>query len=409
MGRRILFVHDDAATLAALEHALGGNRGEWTVEVARTPADALERLAASRFDAVVADAGRRGMGGSFLDDAAVRQPRAVRLLLSTSGGRAMLMRAGGSAHQHVSSPVDLQSAFERLESTFALGELLDDARLQAVVGRLKAVPSLPSVYVAIMAELRQEEPAGQRIGELVAKDAGMSAKLLQLVNSPFFGLRMEVTDPAHAVQMLGLETVRALVLSMHIFEQFDERSIARYRLARVWRHSLSAAHCARLVARLHDPKAEAVGEATTAALLHDIGKLVLASGLKDEYGAAVARAEQARTAQWEAERELLGATHAEVGAYLLSVWGLPDPIVEAAAWHHRPSACPSPRFGPLGVVHVVDAIEHEAHPADTVGAAPSLDDAYMERFKAVWQYAAWKAAYLDAEGEGLGRGLAARL
>jgi putative nucleotidyltransferase with HDIG domain len=410
VNRRILFVHDDPATLCALEEALRHGRGEWVVETAGTTADALDRLAASPFAAVVADVGRRNLGGgSFLDEVAARQPCAIRLLLSTSGGRAMLMRAGGAAHQHLSSPVDLEAAFERLESTFALGELLLDSSLQGVVGRLRAVPSLPSVYVAIMAELRQQEPSGARVGELVAKDAGMSAKLLQLVNSPFFGLRMPVKDPSLAVQLLGLETLRALVLSMHIFEQFDDRSIRQFRLGRVWRHSLSAAHCARLVARWHDNSAEVVGEATTAALLHDIGKLILATSLEDEYGRALARAEQDRIPQWEAEREIIGATHAEVGAYLLGLWGLPETIVEATAWHHRPSACPSSRFSPLGVVHVADAIEHEVHPADLVGAAPALDDTHMERFRAVWQYAAWKAAYLDAEGEGLGRGLAAKL
>lgn len=410
MSRRILFVHDDPSVLEALAQALGPARARWHIESSRGLPEALERLETAAFDVVAVDLGRAGAGSrSVLDEIAARQPKAIRVVIADSGARGVLLRAGGDAHVQVSRPTDLEAVFAQLESTLALGEVMADARLTSVIGRLRSVPSLPTVYLAIMAEMRQEEPSGERIGELVAKDAGMSAKLLQLVNSPYFGVRMAVSAPSHAVQLLGLETVRALVLSMHIFEQFDERSMLRFRLGRVWRHSLASAHCARLVARLSEGKAEATGEVMTAALLHDIGKLVLARALGDEYGQALAQAEKDRLPQCEAERELFGTTHAEVGAYLLGLWGLPESIVWTAAWHHRPSACPSSAFSPLGVVHVSDAIEHEVHPAELSGAPPVLDAEYMERMRAAWHYAAWKAAYLDAEGEGLGRGRAARL
>jgi putative nucleotidyltransferase with HDIG domain len=408
--RTVLFVHDDPSAQRALEQALGPSSHGWQIDAARTAADALDRLTGGSYDVVVADGSPRGIGGrAFFVEVAARQPKAIRLALVGSGGRGMLVQAEGSAHQHFARPVDLQAAFERLERTLALGELMAGENLAAVIARMRAVPSLPTVYLAIMAELRQDDPSGSRVGELVAKDAGMSAKLLQLVNSPFFGLRMPVSDPSHAVQLLGLETVRALVLSMHIFEQFDERSVVRFRLNRVWRHSLSTAHCARLVARLHDGRPDTAGQATTAALLHDIGKLVLASALPDEYAAALDVAAGRGASASDAEREITGATHAEVGAYLLGLWGLPEEIVEAVAWHHRPSGSPSSHFCPNGVIHVADAIEHDVHPSDLSGAPPSIDAAYMERFKASWQYTAWKAAYSDAGGEGQGRGLAARL
>jgi putative nucleotidyltransferase with HDIG domain len=407
--RRILFVHEDAEVLAALQDGLRSTRGEWHAECATTTPDALGLLGQGPFDVVVADVGSRSLaGGSLFDQVAARQPRAIRFVLSASGARGMLLRAGGAAHQQVGKPVDLRAAFERLEPTLALGELLEDSHLKDVVSRLTSVPSLPTIYLAIMAELRQDEPAGDRVGELVARDAGMSAKLLQLVNSPFFGLRMVVSEPSHAVQLLGLETVRALVLSLHIFQQFDERSILRFRLGKVWRHSLAAASCARLMARAQGDRGDATAEAVTAALLHDIGKLVLASALSGDYGEALALAERTQAPQCQAERELLHTTHAEVGAYLLGLWGLPEPIVEAVAFHHRPSDCPSAGFGALGTVHAADAIEHEMHQADAIGAAAPVDTAYMDRFDASRQYAAWKSACLDADGNDLGHGPAAR-
>jgi putative nucleotidyltransferase with HDIG domain len=406
----VLFVDDDQTVLQELQRALRSVRGEWTVEFALTLPDALAQLSHGVFDVVVADVNWRGAnGGSFLDDVASRQPNAIRFLLSESAGRGMLMRAGGSAHQHLSMPLHAEAVFARLGQTLALGDLLSDAYLRGLVARLKSVPSLPSIYLAIMAEIRQEEASARKVGELVARDAGMAAKILQLVNSPFFGFRMHVSDPAQAVQLMGLETVRALVLSLHIFEQLHEREVRRFRLGRVWRHSLATTNFARLIARMQDGNAQVMSEAFTAALLHDIGKLVLAASLPDEYEAAVTLAEREAMPLWLAEKDVLKTTHAEVGAYLLGLWGLPDPIVETVAWHHRPSDCPSIHFCPLGAVHAANAIEHEMHPGDVVGRGTTVDEAYLTRLEVRWQYPAWKAVCLDSEGEGLGRGLGARM
>jgi putative nucleotidyltransferase with HDIG domain len=380
------------------------------VEFASTIPEALRELTHGVFDVVVADATARGLdNGTFLDEVAARQPRAIRFLLSASGGHGMVMRAAGSAHQHLGKPLTPQAVFARIGDTLALGDLLSSAHLKCLVSRLRSVPSLPTVYLAIMAELRKDEPSAQRVGQFVAKDAGMSAKLLQLVNSPFFGVQMPVTEPAAAVNLLGLETVRALVLSLHIFNQLDRRSVVRFRLGRVWRHSLATSGFARMIARLREADPETLGEAFTAGLLHDIGKLVLASSLPNEYAAALEKAEREGMPHWVAEQEILECTHAEVGAYLLGLWGLPESIVQAVAWHHRPSASSSARFCPIGCIHVADVIEHDAHRADTIGRPPELEAEYLDRLELSWQYPTWRAACMDATGEDQGWGLAARL
>lgn len=409
MHRSVLLVHHDPDTLKELEQELLATAGDWIVTSASTPADALARVTTGTFDVVVADVRARGLANvGFLDQVAVRQPKAVRLLLS-GGGRGIVMRAGGAAHQHVETALDSRAAFARLAQTLALGDLLTDTGLKALVSQLRAVPSLPTVYLAIMAELRKEEPSGQRVGELVSKDPGMSAKILQLVNSPLFYLTMPATEPAHAVNLLGLETVRALVLSLHIFEQLDNKLVTRFRLGKVWRHSLVTSAYARLIARLQESPYEVIAETFTAALMHDIGTLVLASSLPKEFGEALAVAERDNLPLWKAERAVFGCSHAEVGGYLLAVWGLPDSIIEAVAFHHQPSACPSTQFCPLIAIHVANTIEHEAHPADIIGQPAVLDDEYLQRLTLSWRLPAWRAACVDSAGEQQGWGLAARM
>ena len=138
----------------------------------------------------------------FLDIVAQRQPGAVRLLISGRGPGSSV--SVNSAHQHLVKPLRGAAVFARLAEALRLGLVLSDPNLQSVVSRLTTVPSLPPVYMAIMTELRKEEASARRIGELICRDGGMAAKVLQLVNSPYFGFRMAVTEPTQAVQLMGL-------------------------------------------------------------------------------------------------------------------------------------------------------------------------------------------------------------
>jgi putative nucleotidyltransferase with HDIG domain len=397
MGR-VLIVDNDRRLLQELESALRAAPGDWSVVCVKTAAEAAERLASQTFDVVAAKVGLPGFdAGGFLDGVAGRQPRAIRFLLSDTCGRGVLELAGSTSHQHLATPLRASAVFARLDRTLRLGEILDDPTLQALVSRLRSVPSPPPIYLAIMNELRRDEASSRKVGELVARDAGMSAKVLQLVNSPFFGLRMGVAEPAHAVQLLGLETIRALVLSTHVFEQLDLRTVIRFRIGKVWRHSLATASCARVVARALGMPPDVSAEAFTAALLHDVGKLVLAGSLPDDYGVVVDQADSDHLATWVVEREMLGATHADVGAYLLALWGLPDGIVEAVAWHHRPSECGAPAGSPLTAVHAADVIEHRLHPGDTAGGTTDPDADYLGRLELTAVFATWADACRDLD------------
>jgi HD-like signal output (HDOD) protein len=407
--RRVLVVHPDVAVQQHLMSAIAAAPGGWAAEACHDLRTALARLADTSFDAVVADATIRSLDGlTVLDEAARQQPRAVRFVFSTSGGPALLLRATGPAHQHLDAASEATSAFARLARTLALADLLADERLARLVARLSTIPSLPTLYLAINTELGRDIVSGRRIGDLIARDPGMTAKVLQLVNSPYFGFRVSVGDPVQAVQLLGLETVRALVLSLHVFSRLDDRTVRRFRLGRAWRHSLAAAACARLIAQEAGVPPQQLPDAFTAALLHDVGKLLLATSLPNDYQSACRLAEEEHLSHHEAERRTFDVSHAEVGGYLLGLWGLPESIVEAVAWHHRPAASLPESLGIVGAVHAADAIEHDLHP-DAAISHQGADENYIARLGHAWRYPAWKAACQDAWGEGHGSGLAARM
>jgi HD-like signal output (HDOD) protein len=255
---------------------------------------------------------------------------------------------------------------------------------------MQTLPSLPTLYLELLEAVQDPRGTLERVGDIMSRDIGMTAKMLQLVNSAFFGLRRHVSSPAEAVKLLGLDTIKALVLSLQIFSRFDQKREGAFSLDALWQHSLATSTCAKRIAQEEHQDRHVADHAFMAGLLHDVGTLVLVANLPELYSAALVQAHEQGITVWEAERALLGTTHAEVGAYLLGLWGLPDPIVEALAFHHCPSACPDQRFSPLTAVHIANVLVHTEDSPEAGGALAALDSAYVARFGLSERLSTWR-------------------
>ncbi len=228
----------------------------------------------------------------------------------------------------------------------------------------------------------------------------MSTKVLQLVNSAFFGLSCHVSSPMQAVSLIGVDNIRALVLSVHVFSEFANQLL--HDLAFLWTHSCTTAAFAKAIAHSQNSTRNVEDDAFTAGLLHDVGRLVLASTCTAEYKRVLQRArEQPGMVVSASEREAFGCTHAEAGAYLLGLWGLPDSIVEAVAWHHTPSHCQPASFCPLIAVHVADYYEHHARPDCPAGEKEPVDEGLLDNRGLKGQLGEWTriCQELDLHGE----------
>jgi HD-like signal output (HDOD) protein len=245
----------------------------------------------------------------------------------------------------------------------------------AAVGEL---PSLPALYHQLVDALATPDVSLQQAGELVARDVGMSAKLLQLTNSAFLGVSRQVTDPAQAVNLLGLETVRTIVLSAHVFALYDRAEFLGRPYEMFVRHSLAAGRMAQAIGLAEKIGKMAMDACFLGGLMHDAGRLILVKNMGEQYARALALAAQDGKDLHEAEKEVFGITHADVGAYLLGLWGMPDTVVEAVLLHHVPDATPPDGFHPALAVHVADFFAHRLFP-DTGPAAGRLDGEALQR------------------------------
>ncbi len=386
--KRVLFVDDEQNVLEGLQRMLRPMRREWEMSFAADGPAALALSAERSFDVIVTDMRMPGMDGAQLLAEVMRlYPRTVRIILSGHSDHDMIMKSVGAAHQFLSKPCDPDIVKETICRACALRELLTNGKLELLVSEMKSLPSVPSLYMELMKELETGDPSIKNVSQIISRDPGMTAKILQLVNSAFFGLRRRIASAADAVSLLGLDMTRTLVLSIQIFSEFEAACARQLPVEAIWSHSLRVAALAQAIARAETSDTEMAQAAFTAGLLHEVGRLILAHRLGDRYRQVLAAIECDPIPVATAERNVFGAAHPEVGAYLLGLWGLPHSIVEAVAFYDNPSHSNATHFDALTAVHIADCLVS----AETRPEATPLDMSYLETAgvagnKSTWEY-----------------------
>jgi len=225
MKQRLLFVDDEEMLLSGLRRSLHNMRDVWDMHFVDSAATALEELEKEHYDAIVSDMRMPLMDGAeLLDQVKQRYPDMVRMILSGQSSREAVYRSISPAHQFLSKPCDLGELSSRLNQAFAMRDLLANEALKTVISRLRSIPSLPALYDELTVALRSENSSLAQIAQIISKDVGMAAKILQLANSAFLGTSGRVSSLPQALPLIGNETVRTLALSVHVFSQFDGNS-----------------------------------------------------------------------------------------------------------------------------------------------------------------------------------------
>ena len=386
----ILFVDDDPRILQAMRRALHGLRDEFRCLFADGGEKALKVLEEEAVDVVVSDIRMPGLDGpALLSEIRRRHPRIARIVLSGQCEAEDILRSVGPAHRFLSKPCSSDVLTETLRRTCRLRSLLGSPELQRVVTSVESLPALPLHYERLRDELQKDGASIERVGDIISRDPSMTAKVLQLVNSDFFGLTRRISDAAQAAMVLGLETMRALVLGIGAFSDLAATRQQGDFVSGLFEHSVVTAVFAKQIANVENLGARAAAESFTAGLLHDIGKLVLTISFPEQFAEVQRRCREEKDLMWRAEQAVFGTTHSEVGAYLLGLWSLPDEVVEAVAYHHRPQASSVNNVQPLTAVHCANFYSHRQ--LDGANAVQEqLDTRYLMSIGAEQRFADWE-------------------
>lgn len=397
---RVLFVDDEVRVLDGLRRMLRPQRHEWEMEFVVSGQEALAAMGDNPADVVVSDMKMPGMDGvQLLSEVKRRHPESIRIVLSGQAERHAIVNVVDQTHQYLAKPCEPDVLKATIDRAHALRMVLRNDDLQRLVSQMDSLPSIPSLFEDVLEELSKPGPSLKRVGEIIESDIGMSATILKLVNSAFFGLKRSVSSVTSALQFLGLETINALVLGHGIFEQFDESKIPGFSLDALWSHSLRTSRFAMAIATFEGLEKDVANQTFTAGMLHDTGKLVLASNVPEAYGRVIGALEECGGPTAPIEREILRATHGEVGAYLLGLWGLPDGVVEAVAFHTSPGDCIAPSLGALAIVHVADVLAHDQGSAEIPAEDLPLDHEYLRNLGLEQRWLEWRAACMATEEE----------
>jgi HD-like signal output (HDOD) protein len=390
--KSILFVDDEPKILEGLRRMLRSYRNVWNMSFANGGEEALAILDSGYYDVVVTDMKMPGMDGArLLEHVQARHPGIIRLVLSGYFEPESGLRAVPVAHQFLVKPCQPEKLCEAIERCCGSNAMLDDATIRSVVGAVGELPALPESSAALLEALNKPDVTLAEVGRIIERDVGMAAKVLQLVSSAFFGLAEEVTAVRSAVNYLGVDILKQLVLSVDIFRTFcPAHAVRGFSLEVFQQHSRVVANIA---SRLPVSKNSA-SACVVAAFLHDAGKLVMATRLPDQFEAALSTSMQEGRPLWAVERDLIGASHAEVGAYLLALWGLPETVTGAVRRHHDLEMKPSaPGLDMVAAVHIADILAYDCakNPSQTATPHDPLSVEYLTAIGMENEAPAWRA------------------
>jgi putative nucleotidyltransferase with HDIG domain len=391
MKRRILFVDDEPMVLKGLQRTLRKMRREWDMTFVVSGREALDVLGKKPMDVIVSDLRMPEMdGGRLLAQVKKQHPHVVRIILSGQLDQEMTLKSVRLVHQSLSKPCDAEVLKHTLAKLFALRDFLSDESIKSIISQIESLPSLPAIYTEVIAEMQSDDPSIKKVGEIISKDISMTAKILQMVNSAFFGLFQKIKSPEQAVMMLGMETIKALVLSVKIFSEFNQNSFSWFNIDKLFDHSLTVSMYAKTIIKNENLDQGLINNSMMAGLLHDLGKLILATNFEKPYRQLLAEAQGTGKSLLDLEYETFRTSHAEIGAYLMGLWRLENSIIEAIAFHHLPARSMTQNIGLLTAVHVGNALDHEARTPPGENTELQCDTDYLDKLEITSRIPQWR-------------------
>ena len=335
MKNLIVFVDDEENILSGIKRNLHAKRDVWDIKYFTNGHDALEFAKNERVEIMISDMKMPEMTGfELMEQLTMFSPSTIRIILTGQSDEKIAYQSIKLVHQFLHKPFKTAEIIDLIEKSLGYREIISNPYLKDIVNGLTLIPTMPGVYQEISAALEDEETTFQDIGEIVEKDIGLTVSLLKIANSAFFGVGREVSNAIDATMYLGTDVVKNLLLFMSVFSKLDQDLLNDMELGYLWDHSLVVAKISKDIATHVGFDKTQIEACYTAALLHDLGRLILAMNFPDDYRSIM---DLGMTSEMftTVEEEIFGASHSMVGAYLVTIWGLPMEIVNSISNHHK--------------------------------------------------------------------------
>ncbi|MBU1107733.1 MAG: HDOD domain-containing protein [Candidatus Riflebacteria bacterium] len=356
---KLLFVDPDNNALDAYRRLIKAMRPAWSSSFAATGRDAMSVMRKLKPDVLVTELNMTVENGvDLLKTVQKFYPDVIRIVLSSEpdAQAETILNATQSAHRFLVKPCKGESLIAHVEQAAELRKIIFSEELRKIIGGIPYLPSLPQLYHELLKAMESPLISVAEIGDIIARDMSMTTRVLHLVNSAFFGLPRQVSNPHEAAVMLGLNVLKSLILYVKLFFAAPDSKIPGFSLDDMWAHSSLTARLSRDIAKGLGGNSHIQEDAFLAGMLHDVGKLLLLEHPKYLKSVMLRQANDDDLSFVDAEYKEFSASHAEIGGYLLGLWGLPDLVVEAVACHHRPSQISGEASPVLAATHLANVM-----------------------------------------------------
>lgn len=368
--------------LADLEKIPAEIKPKLMIKQAKQPEQVISMMAEHEFNVIVVHLNQDYFAMRFrcLQEVVSKYPGVIRIMLNDGLQPYQIAKASEFCHRSLQFSSGIKELFQEVGQSLKLLHSMNKPAVRDYVGAIQRLPSLPRVYTELNEALASDITGAAEIASIIEKDPAMSAKILQLVNSAFFALSSRVYKIKDAVVILGIRQIRDLFLVSRLFDHFpqDEKWVG-FSFEHLFDRGLVVGRFARAICRDLRVSSEIADKAFLAALLQDIGMLVIASREAEHYTRVMQESAQLEHPLYAIEKLRLGVTHMEVGAYMLGLWNLPPEVVEAVLYHSNPNATAGEKFTPLTAVHLADSILPDVVNVNECHISSSISNTYINR------------------------------
>jgi HD-like signal output (HDOD) protein/CheY-like chemotaxis protein len=374
MSKIIYLVDDEPGVLQILGALLRQHDLGWRVEEFSTPTQVLAAVKIAPPHLVLADQRLPGMtGGQMLETIRQMAPQTIRIIVAAQGGFDDKI---GAAHQYLSKPFDPRELENRIRQALDAQSSLQNPDLARLMTSLNSFPALPAIYTELARELEKADSSLERAAELISRDGSILTRVIQLANSPLFRGSSPITESSEALLQLGTSNVKALVLSLHVFRSYRPLRCPEMPVEAVWNRSLKTARLAQELCRRKLGES-AANDAFFAGLVLDLGCLILMENDPERFRRVCQTAIRERKPLLEVEQEVFHASHQELSAFMLRLWGLPQAVIHAVAHCHAPWSGPGGnQFSPTVALYMADILTRQKDPAYGF-VTPALNEDYL--------------------------------
>ena len=395
---RVLFVDDEVFVLDGLKRMLRRMRTHWEMDFVDSGEAALQMMAQKEFDVIVSDMRMPNMNGAeLLNEVKDLHPNTIRFILSGYSDKDLILKSLDSTHQYLAKPCDPETLKTRILRATSLQESISNDALKNLISQLGELPTLPALYEEILSLLRQSDVSSECLSDAIKKDIGMTAKILKFANSGYVGLKRKISGMNDAVSYLGMDYIRSIILTIGAFGRLKQFQIDGSTLEDFWGNSLMVAEAAKAITISQTSSRTMAEESYVGGLLHACGKLILSANFPSKYVEVNKMVEEDGLPLLDAEVKIFGAHHGQVGAFILGLWGLAGPIVEAVHWYRNPSNSIPVDFQPLTSVHVASSLIFESGDEEEDLSSDSglfnnaeLDKDYLEKISLLNRLEDWR-------------------